>query len=181
MEIWETLKNDPIVGAERLVAEYGDRLFSAALMLSQDSHSAEELVSRTICQAVVKVGLFDPAYSFWNWLYTILLNFYRTDMRKCRAEVADDPDFVEEHYDTSDTPDARLSAVDAELMREAVARLPPSLRIVVLLRYFEDRTLDEIVQITGAPSGTVKVRLHRARAQLNRILSALFGKEEGRQ
>lgn len=181
MEIWETLKNDPVTGAERLVAEYGDRLFSAAFMLSQDRHSAEELVSRTICQAVVKVGLFDPSYSFWNWLYTILLNFFRTDLRKCRAEVADDPDFVEEHYDPADTPDARLSAVDAELMREAVARLPPSLRVVVLLRYFEDRTLDEIVQITGAPSGTVKVRLHRARAQLNRILSSLFGKEEGGQ
>ena len=179
MEIWEALKDDPIAGAKRLVAEYGDRLFGAALVLCQESHSAEDLVSRTICQAVVKISLYNHTYSFWNWLYTILLNFYRTDLRKCKAEVADDPDFIDEQSESIDLRSSgnELSSVDAELLRKAVSCLPPPLRTVVMLRYFEDKTLDEIMQITGAPSGTVKVRLHRARTQLNKSLSMLFGKE----
>ena len=78
MEVWETIKADPVIGAERLVAEYGDRLYAAALILAQASHGAEDLVSRTVCQAVAKIGRFDPSYSFWNWLYAILLNFHRT-------------------------------------------------------------------------------------------------------
>ena len=63
-----------------------------------------------------------------------------------------------------------------ENMREAVARLPPALRTVVMLRYFEDKTLDEMVKIMGVPSGTVKCRLHRARLRLKDVLSELFDK-----
>ena len=71
MEVWETIKADPLVGARMLIAEYGDRLYSVALILTQESHSAEDLVSRTVRQAVVKIDRFDPVYSFWNWLYLV--------------------------------------------------------------------------------------------------------------
>lgn len=183
MEIWETIKADPVVGARMLVAKYGDRLYSVAFILEQESHSAEDLVSRTIRQAVVKIDRFNPAYSFWNWLYTIMLNFYRTDQRKKRAEVADDADFVEKKADSlvqEDEPGAGISGIDAELLREAVARLPPVLRTVIVLRYFEDRTLAEMVKMLGVPSGTVKCHLHRARLRLKATLSKLFNEGENR-
>lgn len=182
MEVWETIKADPLVGARMLIAEYGDRLYSVALILTQESHSAEDLVSRTVRQAVVKIDRFDPAYSFWNWLYTILLNFYRTEQRKQRAEVADEPDFVErkaENLGAEEESEADFSGLDAELLREAVARLPPALRTVVALRYFEDKTLAEMIKIMGVPSGTVKSQLHRARLRLKEVLSKLFKEGEG--
>jgi RNA polymerase sigma-70 factor (ECF subfamily) len=175
MEIWEAIASDPQTGARRLIAEYGDRLFAAAMILVQETHGAEDLVSRTFQQAVVKIEKFAPAYSFWNWLYTIMLNFHRSDLRKNRAEVAESPDFIEASAEDENGILARLSAIDAELLRQAVARLPPEMRTVVMLRYFEDRTLSEMVKILGIPSGTVKVRLHRARARLNAMLSKLFG------
>ena len=181
MEIWETIKADPLVGARMLIAEYGDRLYAVALILEQESHSAEDLVSRTVRQAVVKIDRFDSSYSFWNWLYTIMLNFYRTDQRKQRAEVADEPDFVErsaECLGLEEQSDACLSEVDAELLRDAVARLPPSLRTVVALRYFEDKTLAEMITIMGMPPGTVKSQLHRARLRLKEVLSRLFKEGE---
>lgn len=174
MEIYETIAVDPQNGARRLIVEYGDRLFAAAMILTHESHSAEDLVSHTFQQAVTKISRFNPAYSFWNWLYTILLNFYRTDLRKHRAIVAETSDFIENNVENEPTKLSRLSEVDAELLRHAVACLPPEMRVVVMLRYFEDRTLSEMVQILGIPSGTVKVRLHRARARLNTILSRLF-------
>lgn len=179
MEVWETIKADPLVGARMLIAEYGDRLYSVALILTQESHSAEDLVSRTVRQAVVKIDRFDPVYSFWNWLYTIMLNFYRTDRRKQRAEVADEPDFVEREAENLSAEEAAdFSGLDAELLREAVTRLPPTLRAVVALRYFEDKTLAEMIKIMGVPSGTVKSQLHRARMRLKEVLSKLF-KEGG--
>ena len=66
MEVWETIRAEPMAGARMLIAEYGDRLYSAALILTQESHSAEDLVSRTVRQAVVKTDRFDLSYSFWN-------------------------------------------------------------------------------------------------------------------
>ncbi|MBO7621303.1 MAG: sigma-70 family RNA polymerase sigma factor [Victivallales bacterium] len=181
MEIWEAIAADPQAGAKRLIAEYGDRLFAAAMILTQESHSAEDLVSRTFCQVLTKITRFDPAYSFWNWLYTILLNYYRTDLRKHRAEVAETSDFVEDRVGEEVDGLSRLTEIDAEILRRAVARLSPEMRTVIMLRYFEDRTLSEMVQILGIPSGTVKVRLHRARARLNETLSKLFheGGKEG--
>ena len=179
MEVWDTIKADPTAGAKMLIAEYGDRLFAAALIIAQESHTAEDLVLRTVRQAVVKIDRFDPSYSFWNWLYTIMLNFHRTDQRKQQAEVADESDFVEKTIESSGADAgeaASLSDVDAELLREAVARLPPALRTVVMLRYFEDKTLDEMVKIMGVPSSTVKCRLHRARLRLKDVLSELFDK-----
>ena len=182
MEVWETIKADPLVGARMLIAEYGDRLYAVALILEQESHSAEDLVSRTVRQAVVKIDRFDSSYSFWNWLYTIMLNFYRTDQRKQRAEVADEPDFIERKAECLGAEDEQdvFSGIDAELMREAVARLPSALRTVVVLRYFEDRTLAEMVKIMGVPSGTVKSHLYRARLRLKYILSRFF-REGGKE
>ena len=55
MEIWEAIAADPQAGAKRLIAEYGDRLFAAAMILTQESHSAEDLVSRTFCQVLTKI------------------------------------------------------------------------------------------------------------------------------
>ena len=46
MEIWEAIAADPQTGARRLIAEYGDRLFAAAMILVQEGHGAEDLVSR---------------------------------------------------------------------------------------------------------------------------------------
>ena len=103
------------------------------------------------------------------------MNFHRSDLRKNRAEVAESPDLIETSAEDESGILARLSATDAELLRQAVTRLPPEMRTVVMLRYFEDRTLSEMVKILGIPSGTVKVRLHRARARLNAMLSKLFG------
>jgi RNA polymerase sigma-70 factor (ECF subfamily) len=59
-----------------------------------------------------------------------------------------------------------------------VARLPPSLRTVVALRYFEDKTLAEMITIMGLPPGTVKSQLHRARLRLKEVLSRLFKEGE---
>ena len=181
MGVSETIKADPLVGARMLIAEYGDRLYAVALILEQESHSAEDLVSRTVRQAVVKIDRFDSSYSFWNWLYTIMLNFYRTDQRKQRAEVADEPDFVERKAEclaVEEESEPDFPRLDAELLREAVARLPPSLRTVVALRYFEDKTLAEMITIMGMPPGTVKSQLHRARLRLKEVLSRLFKEGE---
>ena len=52
MEIWEEMASNPKVGAERLVAEYGNRLFTAAFQITQHAADAEDLVFRTFARVV---------------------------------------------------------------------------------------------------------------------------------
>ena len=89
MEVWEEIGADTEKGAQRLVAEFWDRLFGASLVLCKEEHLAEDLVFRTFAQAIVKIDQYNASLPFWNWLYAILLNYFRADLRKMKAEVGE--------------------------------------------------------------------------------------------
>ena len=183
MEVWEEIRSDAEKGAKRLVAEFWDRLFGASLVLCMDEHAAEDLVFRTFAQVIVKINQYDESQPFWNWLYAILLNYFRGDLRKMKAEVGEDADFCEQALETSDEALVleRLADMDAAVVRRAVSRLSPALREVVMLRYFEDKTLQEMSQLMKVPIGTVKSRLHLARRSLKKSLGRAFNEEEKMQ
>lgn len=178
-EIREALRADAEKGAQRLVAEFWDRLYGASLILCKDDHAAEDLVFRTFAQAIMKIDQYDPSRPFWGWLYAILLNYFRGDLRKMKAEVAAEVDCcATAELETDDENAGRLPELDAEIIRRAVAKLPPVLRETVVLRYFEDRTLQEMAQLMNVPVGTVKSRLHLARRGLKKTLAEIF-REKG--
>ena len=177
MEIWQEIIKNRERGARALVAIYQDRLFAAALILCRDPRAAEELLFRTFARAVVKISSFRPSTSFYNWLYTIMINFRRMDIRKEKGSPVTFTDAPPETT-TEETPFTALAAkADHAAIRAAVAELSEPLKEVVLLRYFEGLQQDEIAQTLALPLGTVKSRLNYARADLARRLAAHFGKE----
>ena len=156
-------------------------MLTAAFLLCRDQTLAEDLVFRTFARAVRKIGQFREQSSFYSWLYSILLNQYRSDCRKMKPGI----------FDTGEPPEGATSAwgevreplgADEErLVRQAVMSLPPIFRAVVVLRYFEDKSLQEMADILALPLGTVKSRLRLAQGRLNALLVNMFDKNEGRQ
>jgi RNA polymerase sigma-70 factor (ECF subfamily) len=181
VEIWEEIAADREAGARRLVADFGDRLFRCALALCKDSHAAEDLVFRTFERVIAKIGRFNAEMSFWNWVYAVMYNLYRSDLRKSRAEVLEDPEAIEDIVSNGGVGDfaERLSETDTALLRRCVESLAPDFRAVIALRYFEDKTLDEMSQIMRIPAGTLKWRLHKARRRLAVMLEKVFGTKKG--
>lgn len=174
MEIWQEIRRNSDRGAERLVSEYGNRLYAAALLLCSNSEDAEDLTFRTLNQAIRKIKTFDPSRNFYTWLYTILLNFRRMDLRRKRTSVIS-------VGSTADLPEVAIECFAEKLessgnnqLSEALKALSPQLREAVVLRYYDEKTIDEIATILQVPPGTVKSRLHNARIALNTLLS---GKE----
>ena len=177
MEIWQEIIKDRDRGTRVLVTVYQNRLFTVAMFLCRDSAAAEELVSRTFAHAVAKISSFRPNTNFYNWLYTILINFHRMDVRKAKNDILV---FTEEPPDTpvNETPFTALAAKsDHAAIRAAVAELSEPLKEVVILRYFESFPLNEIAATLSLPIGTVKLRLNYAKAILARRLAAELGKE----
>ena len=163
-DIWEEIEGDCESGARRLVAEYGDRLYAAALFLCPNAADAEELVFRTFERAVSRIGQFKPGGEFYGWLYVIMLNFRRMDLRRNLPDVVS-------VGTTSDLPEVAdtslvdvLSGVDAEAVRGAMRRIPYGLAEVLVLRFFEGWSMEEMAEILEIPVGTVKSRLHHAKA-----------------
>lgn len=171
MEIWEEIGANAEKGAERLVAEYGDRLLTAAFQFTQNSADAEDLVFRTFAQVVAKIAQYDGRSAFYTWIYRILLNFRRMDLRKKGAHALVFMDRLPDRVDPAPDPAEALAAdSDAAEVREAVSRLDESLRTVVVLHYFEEMNLTEIAALLDIPVGTVKYRLFEARKRLAREL-----------
>lgn len=175
MEIWEEIAADASAGAARLVAEYGDRLFTAAFQIVQNTADAEDLVFRTFERVINKIGQYDVKSSFFSYLYAVMLNFRRMDLRRKGANALVFDGELPDGEDAEPPPAEALALKsDAEAVRAAVAALAEPLRTVVVLRYFEDCNLKEISRIVGTPLGTVKFRLHRARKELAEILVQTF-------
>lgn len=171
MEIWEEIAFDRERGAKRLVAELGDRLLTAAFQITQNAADAEDLVFRTFAQVVMKIDQYDGRSAFFTWIYRILLNFRRMDLRKKGANALV---FMEQLPETEDpAPDpAEALAIDSSAaeIRAGVAKLPEVLRETVVLHYFEGLGVSEIAAVAEIPVGTVKYRLFEARRQLARLL-----------
>ena len=171
MEIWQEIIKDREHGASELVAVYKDRLFASALILCRDRRAAEELVFRTFARAIDKISSFRPNTNFYNWLYTIMINFRRMDLRKEKGSPVTFTDVLPE-TPTEETPFTALAAkADHAAIRAAVAELSEPLKEVVILRYFEGLPLEEVAATLVLPLGTVKSRLNYARAVLARQLA----------
>ena len=173
MEIAEEISTCPESGARRLIAEYGDRLYDTAFRLCQDESAARDLVNRTLWRAIERIGLFSGASSMYTWLYSILVNFWRMDLRQKKKmdillfqdEMPDCPD------ERPDPAEALAAKADSEAIRNAIAELPEYYRVVVVFRYFEDMSVPEIAKVLGIPEGTVKFRLHKAKNMMRRKLA----------
>lgn len=175
MEIWDEIAADAQAGADRLVAEYGDRLFTAACQIVQDEMAAEDLVFRTFEQVIRHIGQYDGRSQFFSWMYSVMLNFRRMDLRKRGANALVFGEELPETEDPAPDPAEAMSIKsDAAAIRSAVGRLSEPLRTVVTLHYFEDFDLKEIARLTGMPLGTVKYHVHQARKELAKILAPTF-------
>ena len=181
MEIWQEIAADQERGTRRLVAECGDRMLTAAFLLCRDQPLAEDLVFRTFARAVRKIGQFREQSSFYSWLYSILLNQYRSDCRKMKPGIFDTGELPEDAVSAWGMVREPLGTDEERIVRQAVLSLPPIFREVVVLRYFEDKSLQEMADILAVPLGTVKSRLRLAQGRLNAMLANMFDKNEGRQ
>ena len=119
-----------------------------------------------------------------TWIYRVVINHCknRRQYRRRRHMTRHEP-LEGDRQDDEDgpkrqlagegpLPDAQVHQTDAErLIRDALAQLPEEQRAIIVLRDIEDQSYEEISDLLDLPRGTVKSRLHRARAQLAKILA----------
>lgn len=146
-----------------LVARHERSLYGTALSLSRSSWDASDALQDAFVEAFVKLRKLRDPGKFAPWVSAILVNKCRDARRRNRTVPTDDALLDSQAYEFTG-PETSLDLLDA--LRD----LDEQLRVVVALRYFRDLKVDEIAQIVGCPSGTVKSRLNRAMAALHERL-----------
>jgi RNA polymerase sigma-70 factor (ECF subfamily) len=158
------------------VNEHFDRLYAYAMVLSRNRTEAEDLVQETCVRAIRASGRLGPDSNVKSWLFTILRNIWRNQLRQRRTastvELDGGNSTAQLAVETSKNPhDQYVSKMECDQVREAIEQLSVEFREVILLREYEELSYQEIATLLDCPTGTVMSRLGRARSKLRALLS----------
>jgi RNA polymerase sigma-70 factor, ECF subfamily len=161
-----------------LFETHKDRVYSIALRYTGDSAAAMDVSQDAFLKLLSSIRLFRGEASFESWLYRLVVNTCLDHHRKRRRFLPMLDDALDDALDRFRAP--RESALH-DLLREeqedrvqqVVAQLPEDQRMVVVLRYTEGRSYEEIADLLGCRRGTVASRLNRAHKALERRLGHL--------
>ncbi|MBQ9491081.1 MAG: RNA polymerase sigma factor [Lachnospiraceae bacterium] len=168
------------MNAEFYVKEYGKSLYSFCLYCTRDKEAADDLYQQTFLVALEKDEIKREANPK-SYLITIAMNLWRNQMRKAawRKKIADVSYLGEEELaqiaDRGCSVEEEVQKRQEEMIvRKNVLKLPDKLRIVILLYYMEDMSVEEIALALKIPAGTVKSRMNKAKNVLKERLQ--YGK-----
>jgi RNA polymerase sigma factor (sigma-70 family) len=160
-----------------LVARYEAPLQRIVRGVVGDEAEAEDVAQDAILAAYLNLDRLRNPAAFSSWLYGIGLNLARMRVRSRRRAVSFD-DVAGSAADAEPTPQQAIEAAELfSLVRASLEGLPDGQRDVVLLYYYEGLTCQEIAALLGLSTGSVRVRLHRARGRLRDRLRVLRPKE----
>jgi RNA polymerase sigma-70 factor (ECF subfamily) len=147
-------------------------VYRTALVITNDSEAAADLLQDVFLRLFRFAGNIDPLRPLEPWLYRMTANLaYDWIKRRSRwpRPLEDLVDFIAGAGRTNPS-DVVEKHDEWSLVQQAVAALPLSQRIVVVLYYLNDLSLQEISEILEVPVGTIKSRLHYGRLALKRSL-----------
>lgn len=167
-----TQENDDKAYAE-LMDRYKKPVYHMILKMVRNVDDAEDLTIEAFAKAFKSLHRFKKDYTFSTWLFRIATNNSIDFIRKKRLETMSlNTSYTDDNGDTvsidveDSNPNPQEEAIRGqkkELIRNFVTKLPAKYQRLVKLRYFEEYSYEEIAEELGAPLGTVKAQLHRAR------------------
>jgi RNA polymerase sigma-70 factor, ECF subfamily len=174
MDVIEGCQQGDEAAFRELFESHKDKIYSLALRYSGDRTAAMDISQDTFLKLMDRIGQFRGESSFDSWLYRLVVNSCMDYRRRQKRWLP----MVEEFFDSfrapQETPLQSLMADERQQqVQDVVAKLAPEHRMVVVLRYTEGLSYEEIADILNCSRGTVASRLNRAHKVLERRLGAL--------
>ena len=152
---------------ERIVDKYQKTIYNVVLRVVNDCEDAEDITQCVFIKAFENLKSFDSRYRLFSWLYKIAfnesLNFIgpRKRIRELDDNLASSEKKPDEVY---------LEIEMSKNIENALMRLDPLYRVVIVLRHFQDLSYREMSYVLEVPEKTVKSRLFTARQLLRGML-----------
>jgi RNA polymerase sigma-70 factor (ECF subfamily) len=152
-----------------LLREIENQVYRTAYYLLKNEQDALDASQDALIRIYTKIDSYEEKAQFRTWVQRIVTNICIDKFRRNRPSVSiDEHDMVFQSGDNVETD--VLSAYAAEEIREAIGKLPEHHRTVIVLRYLQDFSYNEIAESLNLPLNTVKSYLFRARQQLQTLL-----------
>ncbi len=162
-----------------LVDVYKDKIFHLAYRMLSNRHEAEDIVQETFLRVYKNFHRYDEKQKFSTWIYRIATNLCIDRLRKRKpsyyldAEMNDQEGMDGYTLIPGDdrTPETEyLLSETQQTIHQAIEGLPAKYKSVIVLRYLQDLSLQEIGDVLDMPVTTVKTRVHRGREFLRKKL-----------
>lgn len=176
--IKQVIKGDQDAFAE-IVEIYSNSIYQLGYRMLGNRHEAEDIAQEAFIRAYVNIKSFNQDLKFSTWLFRIATNLCIDRIRKKKpdyyldAEVSgtDGLTMYSQLASNSPLPEKELESLELQdSVQKEILKLPEKYRSVIVLKYIEELSLNEISEILDLPLGTVKTRIHRGREALRQQL-----------
>lgn len=153
----------------QLVEKYQTPVYNLAYRMLGNPNEAEDAAQETFLRAYAQLKKFHTDQKFVSWLLAIDAHYCidRLRRRKILWLSLDDREWAEEIVSDAPEPgDELLRRESQQDVERLLEYLPPAARLVVVLRYWHEQSIEEIARTTGDSVSAVKVKLYRARQTL---------------
>lgn len=151
---------------DRLFLKHQDYVYNVCLGILGNADDACDCTQETFLRVYAKVKEFRAQSAFSTWLYRVAVNVCVGQLRKRprQATASLEDENVREIPDDAPEPWIGMEReVDGDRVRAVVAELPENYRVVLVLRYFQNLSYEQMMEVLGFSLTQVKVKLHRAR------------------
>ncbi|HVU37260.1 MAG TPA: sigma-70 family RNA polymerase sigma factor [Opitutales bacterium] len=165
---------------DQLITKYRERLYAIVYNLTSNREDASDLAQEAFIKAFRSIHNFKGESSFFTWLYRIAVNASLTHLKRSRLRRFFSFETLDEEVAQSEVIEALADKMHSdkpmlikelqEKLNEALQRLSPNHRTVVVLFEIEGLSHQEIATVMECSEGTVRSRLHYAKLQLQSFL-----------
>ena len=156
-----------------IVDRYKDMVYTVCLRMLTDKDDARDAAQEVFIKAYKSIRGFQERSKFSTWLYRIAYNQCISVIRRNVKMI----DLVDEEPGEGEY-DGDLSGLEiltreerSRYLRAAIDALPETDAVVVTLFYYDELSLDEIAEVTGLSGNNIRIKLHRSRKKMYRVLS----------
>ncbi len=163
----QVLKGDRQVYA-LLVKEYKTPIYNLAYRMTGNSEDAADLAQETFIHAYQYLWRYDQRKKFFTWLYTIALNLMKNHLRKNKHYKSSEEANTIPLDDNNPSPEAKI--IEAQEISSCLMQVDDELRALLIMKYQQDVSFEEIAQITGKKLSAVKMSIYRGLEKLKELM-----------
>ncbi|NWF50196.1 MAG: sigma-70 family RNA polymerase sigma factor [Ignavibacteriaceae bacterium] len=180
--ILEFQKNSTIRAFEILVSRYKNPLVNYVYRFLGSYEVSVDVVQETMIKVYRYKDSYNQIAKFSTWIYTIAGNLARTEyQRRKRKNLFSINSYGEDKDETFEIPDESYrpdiitdSGIKDKIIQDALLKVSPVYREMVILRDIQELSYEEIAEIKSLSVGTVKSRINRGRAHLQKLLKDIY-------
>ena len=152
-----------------LVEEYKRPIYNLAYRMTGNADDADDLTQETFIRAYKNLWRYDSSRKFFTWLYTLAFNLNKNHLRKNKKEKLSEELSALSLTDNNPSPEDKM--IEDQEINSCLLRLEDEPRALLIMKYQQEFSFEEIAQITGKSLSAVKMRIYRGLEKLKELIN----------